>query len=174
MLTIDPVLPAKEDTLYKGLYIVIIHLFRIPPHLFLAYNGKLFSISISGPKPNEPLVGLIRASSQKAFPVLFCKIKENNSTEEFIFKCLENTVEKHQKVSLSGATCLSPLKSFFEETYSLNMNRVHFIFDLIPLLESEKLIEAYYSIGFNETSLIINSYGQNEIDREIVRALSSL
>ncbi len=172
MLRIDHIVPAKEDALYKGLYIVIIHLFRIPPHLFLAFNGKLFSITISGPKPNEPIEGIIRASSQKFFPILFCKIKENNIAEEYILKSLEKAVEKHQKVSLAGATCLSPLKSFFEEVYSLNMKNVNFIFDFIPLLESEKLIEAYYSIGFSDTSLTINSYGQNEIDQEILRALS--
>ena len=174
MLTIHPVFPAKEDELYKGLYIVIIHLSRIPPHLFLAYNGELFSITISGPKPNEPLVVLIRASSQKAFPILFCKIKENNTSSEIILKSLELAVEKHQQVKVGGASCLAPLKSFFEEVYSLNIKNVNFIFDLIPLLESEKLIEAYHSIGFKDTSITINGYTQAEIDQEILRASSSL
>ena len=105
---------------------------------------------------------------------LILKIKENNTSSEIILKSLELAVEKHQQVKVGGASCLAPLKSFFEEVYSLNIKNVNFIFDLIPLLESEKLIEAYHSIGFKDTSITINGYTQAEIDQEILRASSSL
>jgi hypothetical protein len=166
------ILPADPAELSKGLYVVIVHPARVPPHLILSWYGKLFSITVNGPRPNEDLGDLLSVFAARSWPLLFCKIKLPAVSNKEVLTSLNSVLEQHQRVEVGGATCLSPLKSFFNATYDLDTGSVNFIYDLIPFLEEKQLVEGYSSFHMAASEFGFKPYSKEDIDREIIRAQS--
>jgi hypothetical protein len=161
----------SEDELYDGVYIVVMHATRIPPHIGLIIDKHYHSLTIKGQDINTPIRALIKNIEQRKIPSLFIKIKPHVTfsnaymREHFILN-----VQQFPRVDKGVATCLSPIKLFFDEVYDVPMQEINFLFDLLPHLFEDDLIEFTSTLFVDEADYELPVYTQQELDAEIENA----
>ncbi len=160
----------SENDLMKGLYIVVVHATRIPPHIGLIADEKFHSLSIKGQDINSSIVALIKNSTQRKIPSLFIKIRPHSSfSETYLKEHFITNIQQFPKVDIGVATCLSPLKLFFNEVYNVAMNDINYLFELIPRLYSDGLIENISSLFVDEKKYQLPVYTEIEINAGITQ-----
>jgi hypothetical protein len=159
----------NSTDLLKGMYIVVIHATRIPPHIGLIADAKFHSLSIKGQDINTSVEALIKNSNQRKIPSLFIKIKPHNTFSELYLKeHFITNIQQFPKVDIAVATCLSPVKLFFEEVYNVAMDDINYLF--VPKLYSEGLIENISSLFVDEKKYQLPVYTDIEINAGITQA----
>ncbi|MCW3083911.1 MAG: hypothetical protein JWP12_1277 [Bacteroidetes bacterium] len=153
------------------MYIVIVHASRIPPHIGIIADQAYHSLSIKGQELNVPVAAFIRNTTLRKIPCLFIRINAHPVYDAAHLKAhFISSVQQFSKVAVGSATCLSPVKLFFEETYKLNLQEVHSIFELIPKLEAEGLIGATSSLFIPGERFQLPTYSMEEINKGIAQA----
>ena len=143
--------PFSEEDLQKGLYIAVIHATRIPPHIGIIADKHYNSLTIKGQTINTSVTALIKNSVIRKIPSLFIKIKPHPTFSELYLKeHFITNVQQFQRVDTGVATCLSPIKLFFEEVYDVSMNDVNYLYELLPKLHAEGLIEHTTALHLDE------------------------
>lgn len=142
----------SENELSKGVYFAVVHATRIPPHIGLIIDGSYCSLSIKGQDINIGADVIIKNSFIRKIPTLFIKIKSHNTFSDlYLLEHFITNIQQFPRVDVGVATCLSPIKLFFDEVYGLSMKDVNYLYELLPLLESEGLIESVSGLFINET-----------------------
>ncbi len=160
-----------ENFKFKGLFITILHAYRIPPHIGLIIDGNYYSLTIKGRELNVSTDTYLRNIKQKNIPTLFFQLKKHPIfSTDYLKEHFILNISKFDKVAVNKATCLSPIKLFFEETYAIDISDINFIYELIPHLESLELIENIYSKNIEEKEFELPSYSLDEINEEIKQA----
>src|ERR1035437_2846562 len=160
-----------EADLLKGLYIVVIHATRIPPHIGIISNNFYHSLTIKGHEINVPVEVLIRNTTQRKIPSLFIKIKKHPIfSYDYLNEHFISNVKQFPIVDVGVATCLSPVKLFFEEAFTLPMNNVNYLYELLPIIEKKKLIENISSLFVDEKNYQLPVYTLAEINKGIEQA----
>ncbi|MEO6883163.1 MAG: hypothetical protein ABI199_03960 [Bacteroidia bacterium] len=155
---VTEVFPATENFFLNDVFLVIINATKIPPHLALALNGKLFSLSVKGISMDGEIGSFIKLIHQKRIETLFVKLTvptlfTMEQLREEIKKCLL----VHPKVDVENATCLTPIKDFCGSIYQLETKKINFVFDLLPELEKQKKIQNTYHFNL-EKHLVNNTF----------------
>ena len=158
----------EEIDLSKGLYIAVIHATRIPPHIGMIADKMYHSLSIKGQDINTSTKALIKNSNIRKIPSLFIKIKSHPTFSDiYLREHFITNVQQFERVDIGVATCLSPIKLFFEEVYNLQMKDVNYLYELLPVLESEGLIESISSLHLDEKNYQLPVYANKEINAGI-------
>ena len=155
----------NPEDLNEGLYIFMYRATRIPPHLGIINNGKLFEITLKGPNVNYPASRFVDIIKSKYTKTIFFKLSVPEN-EYLINETIEEKVWKYNKVSLS-TSCLFPIKDFLENTYNIDVQQASFIFELLPVLKKEGLIERVFQLNMerhmNDNVIELSTYTQEEI-----------
>ncbi|MBL7884153.1 MAG: hypothetical protein JNL69_08785 [Bacteroidia bacterium] len=161
----------SETDLLNGLYIVILHAKRTPPHIGLIVDKQYHSLTIKGHEINVSVEALIRNVSQRKIPSLFVKIKPHLTFSSLYLKeHFITTIAQFPKVAVNVATCLSPIKQFFEENYAVSSDNINYLFDLLPVLEDMELIEHSTSLFIDEEHFHLPLYNLAELNKGIDKA----
>ncbi|MES2593330.1 MAG: hypothetical protein V4608_15715 [Bacteroidota bacterium] len=154
-----------ETALLKGLYITVIHATRIPPHIGMIAGGSYHSLTVKGQDINTSVSALIKNTNQRKIPSLFIKIKPHSTFSDEYLKehCITN-IQQFPRVDVGIATCLSPIKLFFDEVYNLPVNNVNYLFELVPALYSAGLIESISSLFIDTKEYQLPVYSSKEIN----------
>jgi hypothetical protein len=160
----------SEEDLLKGLYIVVIHATRIPPHIGLIADKKYHSLTVKGQDINISVSALIKNIVQRKTSSLFIKIKSHNTFSNlYLREHFITNVQQFQRVDVGVATCLSPMKLFFEEVYNVPTSNVNYLYELLPILQGEGLIEHTASLFVEEKNYQLPLYTLSEINEGIER-----
>lgn len=160
-----------EDDLMKGAYIAITHATRVPPHIGMIINNKYHSLTVKGQETDKNVHALVKNSIIRKIPSVFIKVKQHSTfSYEYLNEHFISNVQQFTKVEAGKATCLSPVKLFFEEVYGLPLEKINYIFDLLPLLEKQGLIERVSSLCIEESEFQLPFYSFDEINKEIEKA----
>lgn len=156
IFTIDQPLPYLKELEHKGdMYLTLINATRIPPHLGITFQGKVFHQTIEGLKIT-PLRTLEIISVQKKIPIIFLQIKAEPLTIAEITKHFEET-----DIS-SENTCLSPLARIL--CNNSNPDTVH---HLIHLLVLQNKTGEILSFMHNKKQYILPHYTKEEVKAHI-------
>ncbi len=165
--TLSHIAPANPELLRKDVFIVLLHATRIPPHIGMLTNGFYHSLSVKGQDLDVPIDILWKGVVQRKIPSLFIKIRSlRDSTPELLSGEFKKHVRCFNRVDRGVATCLSPLKLFFAEQFGLSMEKVNYLYELLPLLESKELIGQVFGYGLDvhtESSFTLPYYTMDEI-----------
>lgn len=168
-VAIDAAFSGEE--LLKGVWLVIIHATRIPPHVGMIAGEKYHSLTIKGQEVNIAPEALIRNNTQRKIPSLFIKIKPHATfSNEYLKEHFISNVCRFPKVAPDAATCLSPVKLFFEEVYNVETTDAHSIFELLPKLEAKGLIESSSAMFIEEKAFQLPLYSIAELNTGIRKA----
>lgn len=165
----------NEDDLLKGLYIAVVHATRIPPHIGLIMDGKYYSLSIKGQDINTTVTALIKNTKQRKIPSIFIKIRSHNTfSTTYLKEHFITNIQQFPKVDIGVATCLSPIRLFFDEVYNVSMNEINYLFELVPKLYSEDLIENTFALFVDEKKYQLPVYTAAEINAGIQQVKNDL
>jgi hypothetical protein len=154
-----------ESELLKGIHIAILHATKIPPHIGMIMDKKYHSLSIKGQDINTDVAVLIKNSSIRKIPTVFIKIKDHPTFSNiYLREHFITNIQQFNRVDIGVATCLSPIKLFFEDVYNLSMTDINYLFELIPLLESDGLIESVSALNLDQNSYEFPVYTNKEIN----------
>lgn len=158
----------SEEDLLKGIYLVILHANRIPPHIGMIAGKKYHSLTVKGQEINYSIETLLKNIRIRKIPSLFIKLKKHPVLSlDFLSESFILNIQQFNKVESGEATCLSPVKLFFEENFDLSSDQSNFIFELLPILEKRKLIESTYSLFIEHEEFELPVYSMEELEREI-------
>lgn len=162
---VDPLL------LNKATYIVILHAHRVPPHIGMIIGKEYHSLTIKGHELNVSTEALMRNISQRKIASLFVEIKQHPTfSQDYLKEHFITNIRNYSKVQVGHATCLSPIKDFFEENYSLEKEQVNYLFELLPVLQEKGLINSCSAAFIDEQDFQLPVYSLSELNDGINKA----
>jgi hypothetical protein len=180
----------SEINLEKGVFIFIHRASKIPPHIGMVINGKLFEISINGPEYNLSGSAMLQTAQKRGVEVVFIELitpnlyttEENslrqltevgeviNPKEKEIELLITNLVKHYFKVS-NEVSCLNPIKDFIQKTYQIDVSKANFIFELLPILYSNKVVKTSFEVNLTnkliDHSFLLKKYTKQDIENSI-------
>ena len=165
---IPNILPAQEALLLNDVYLVILYATRVPPHLAVSINGKLFTLTVKGATVDGELKALLKLIQQRNIDSIFIKLSVPPVfTMEELRKEIKKYTLAYPRVDIGIATCLSPIKDFCFEIYDTEVQRVNYVFDLLPKLYEKNIITSCYHLNLDRylsgDSFHLAKYTMNEI-----------
>jgi hypothetical protein len=157
----------NEKELEKGVFIAVVHATRTPPHIGMIASKKYHSLSVKGQDINTPVEAFVKNSLIRKIPTLFIKIKSHPVfSDVYLSEHFITNVQQFQRVDIGIATCLSPIKLFFEDVYNVSMKDINYLYELLPALETAGLIEST-SVLFVNDDYSLPVYTSKEINKGI-------
>lgn len=169
-------LPLEEKQLDDGVYLLILNARTVPPHLLLTVSGKVYGISTKGPSFDQSVDVYLNYVKKKNIESVFVKLKlPAIYTDDQMLDSVRSIVKAYPRVDIGAATCLSPIKDFMNQIYSTEVHDVHLIFDLLPKLKSQNIIEGYFQLNLDDAmakgELLMKKYSVFEVNEAIIKAL---
>jgi hypothetical protein len=154
------------DKLNTGLFIFMFRASRIPPHLGIITNGKLYDISIIGPNLGLSVVDFYNTIVKRKTETVFIELEKPNSND--LELVIEEQVKKYWKVT-KEVSCLSPIRDFIEEVYNhKDVQQANFIFDLLPILQQQKIVKEISEVNLSNklinNTLELKKYTEKDIE----------
>ncbi len=168
--------PLVKEQLYEGVYLLILNARTVPPHLSLTVSGKVYGISTKGPTFDKDVNIYLQHIQQKHIESVFVKLKlPSLYTDEEMLASVRAVVKAYPRVDIGAATCLSPIKDFVHSSYQTEVHDVHLIFDLLPKLHAQGIIEGYYQLNLDDAmskgELLMRKYSVFEVNEAIHEAM---
>jgi len=161
----------SADELKKGVVLVLLHARRIPPHVGMIIDKTYQSLTIKGHELSVSLDALLRTINHKDKEVIFIKIKKHPTfSDEYLKEHFVSNILQFDKVEENGATCLHPIRLFFEEAYSLNTENVNYVFDLIEEINKNNMVDAVFFKNIQADIIELPVYNQRDINEGICKA----
>ena len=150
----------SEDSLDKITGILLSGLNFKPPHLSLVINGQYYSCSANSVKSNISFRRIYNSLKKRKYLMLFCEL---NLSISFI---KARNIFQNYGVLKENNTCLGPIKKTIESELKSNI-QADFIFELLPFLETKKLVNSYFHFGLktetNDNYFHLPRYTKDEI-----------
>jgi hypothetical protein len=162
---------ANTEALAKNCWLVILHASRIPPHVALMINGNYNSLTIKERELDIDLAALLKTISQKKIESLFIKIeKQPVFSEDYQLQVFQEQLKQFTAVKPGEATCLSPVKLFFQEFYAVR-NDDKLLFEFIEELANNNYISDVIGLNIKNREenniFTFSSYTAEELQNRI-------
>jgi len=153
-----------EEKLLKGTFLFIYRATRIPPHIGVITNGLLYDITSVGPNTDLAVSSFFKTAVKRNTEVLFVEL---NLPEADTNTIIIEKVNKHWKVT-PETSCLDPVKEFLYEVCNIDLKEATFLFDLLPVLEDNNLIEGIFELNLQKeirnNIFELHTYTQKDIE----------
>jgi|ERR1051326_3394755 hypothetical protein len=175
---ISNLLPANDTLLKNGVYLVLLYATRVPPHLLVSVNGKIFTLSVKGATVDGELDTLLKLIRKKNIETIFIKLSlPLLFTLEQLKEEIRSCTLAYPRADIGIATCLSPIKDFCHSVYETETKNVNLIFDLLPKLQERNAMKDCYHLNCEKylsgNSFALNKYDVNDV-YEAIRQSSLL
>ena len=145
---------------------------RIPPHIGIVTDGKLYDITSVGPNIDLPVKDFYKTILKRKTEVLFIELEKPVGID--LSQKITEKVREHWKVTVD-TSCLSPIKDFINDVYEVDVNDVKFIFELLPILFERNLIKDVSQLNLSNkiinNCLELTKYTEKDIEN-CIEALS--
>ncbi|MBI4947865.1 MAG: hypothetical protein HY840_15855 [Bacteroidetes bacterium] len=163
---IPNLLPATEAVLMNDVYLILLYANRIPPHLLISVNGKIFTLSVKGANVDGELPALLSLIRRKNIETIFIQLhvpaffRTEQLREE-----IRNCTLAYPRADIGVASCLAPIKDFCHSVYDTDSKDVNLIFDLLPKLQEKNAMRNCYHMNLHLTSntFEIKRYEVNDV-----------
>ena len=163
---ISNLLPATEAVLMNDVYLVLLYATRIPPHLLVSVNGKIFTLSVKGATVDGELPALLKLIRKKSIETVFIRLQMPLLfTIEQLRDEIRNCTLAYPRADIGIATCLTPIKDFCHTVYDTETKNVNLIFDLLPKLQEKNALKDCYQMNLQPISnnFEIRNYEVNDV-----------
>lgn len=142
--------PFDLQSCLVGSWLVLLHARRIPPHVGLVINGHYNSLTVKGHELDVPVEAIYKAVQLKKIESLFIKVIDHPVfSRDYQLAVLQEMIQSYPSVKHDVATCLSPLKEFFQEFYALPLQANELLFDFITRLNANHYLEKALPINIH-------------------------
>jgi hypothetical protein len=161
---------TDTKVLSKNAWLVILHASRIPPHVGLMINGNYNSLTIKERELNVSQEALLKTVSQKKIEALFIGLKKHPVfSSEHQLNIFQHQLQQFTSVKQGEATCLSPIKLFFEEFYAIKKDESTLLFDFLDILNKNDYVHETFSLNLLTKEFIFNTYSPSELQDRITQ-----
>jgi hypothetical protein len=139
----------EDNKVAHGLWIVLYHADRIPPHLMLVSEGHYYSLSVKGNHLGEPVEPMLRYARSKKHKLIFFQVQlpsEIAYSEEF----LRSFFKRYIAPEAGKITCLYPIREFLEALSPKGFIHSAFVFELFALLEKSGFSGEHFHLNMDE------------------------
>jgi len=162
---------TTDNSLNKGLWIVVLHATRIPPHVGLLFDGMYFSFNLKGLELNVSLSVLLRTIELQNIKTLFIKIRNHPVFSiHYLREVFENELKNYTKLTAQN-TCFKPVKLFFEENFLFCSCSMNYLFELFPALDENNMIENTIGLHLNghihDSNFYLKEYSIDQIKSKL-------
>lgn len=168
----------KTALVRKGIFLVLLHANRLPPHIGMMIDFTYHSLSIKGAELNIRGEALLKNISLRKIATVMMRIKKHPVfSNEHLGECFAEMVRQHESLGAGGNTCLSPVKLFFEEFYAIDKGKIDLVFDLLAALRQNNFAEdaSGAHLGpLKENIFYLQPYKRQDLDRQIEAELLKL
>jgi hypothetical protein len=137
----------NQRDLGKGAWLAILHAQRIPPHIGMILNGNYNSLTIKGREMNLQCGLLVKAIERNKIKSAFIRLADHPvfSTGHQL-EIFQEQLKKFDAVKQNEATCLTPVKLFFNEFYAIDSPETELFYDFLHQLSQNKFIHSASAI----------------------------
>ena len=165
---ISNLLPADDVVLKNDVYLVLLYATRVPPHLLISVNGKIFTLNLTGASVDGELSALLTLIRKKRIETIFIRLTlPPLFTIEQLKEEIRNCTLAYPRVDIGIATCLTPIKDFCHTIYNTETKNVNLIFDLLPKLQERNALKDCYQMNLrfpsNINSFELRKYEVNDV-----------
>lgn len=147
---ISNILPAADAVLMNDVYLVLLYATRIPPHLLVSVNGKLFTLTVKSASVDGELSALLTLIRRKKIETIFIRLQMPELfTMEQLRDEIRNCTLAYPHADIGIASCLTPIKDFCHLVYDTDTKNVNLIFDLLPKLQERNAVKDCYQMNLN-------------------------
>lgn len=151
---ISNLLPATEAVLMNDVYLVLLYATRVPPHLLISINGKIFTLSVKGATVDGELPALLTLIRRKNIETVFIRLAlPPLFTLDQLSKEIRDCTLAYPRADIGIATCLTPIKDFCHSIYDTESKNVNLIFDLLPKLQERNAMKDCYQMNLRLTPI---------------------
>lgn len=152
----------------NDVYLILLYAARIPPHLLISVQGKIFTLSVKGATVDGELPALLTLIRRKSIETIFIRLQIPSlftigQLREEIRKCML----AYPRADIGIATCLSPIKDFCHSVYDTETKNINLIFDLLPKLHENSIIKNCHHLNLgnylSDNSFSMNHYKVNDV-----------
>lgn len=159
----------------SGIYLVLLNVTRVPPHLAIAIDGKLYTLSVKGPAVEGEFGSLLRTVRQRSIESIFIRLAvPAEYTAAQLTEEMKKCVLAYPRVDVGLATCLAPIKDFCHSVFNIDTKKIHFIYELLPALSVINALAACHHLNLDEhlqeNNFFLKKYSMDDINEEIKRA----
>lgn len=163
---------AKLDDLQEGVYLILLNPHQVPPHLLMSVGGKVFSISTKGVELDKPIEVYWKLIHKYNFTALYVQLElPEFFTLDQLQERIRTITSGFPNVSVSGVSCLMPLKSFYQETYQVENNQIQLVFDLLDEMKRNKHAKQFLHTNLEkeikEGKFLMERYSVFEVNEAI-------
>jgi len=155
----------------KGIYMVLLHANRVPPHIGIMIDNEYHSLTLKGQELNISGNVLLKNCGVRKIPTIFIKIKKHPVfSNQHLNECFIEQVKMFEKVNTEGNTCLSPIKLFFDEFYAIDKSKIGLIFDLLDALKENDFVTETCGMNLGEMNgniFYLQPYNEAELQLQI-------
>jgi hypothetical protein len=139
------------NAIKRGIYLVLQHANRIPPHIGIMIDNEYHSLTVKGQEISVSGNALLKNIGLRKIPTIFVKIKKHPVfSNQHLNESFIEQMKQFDKVNADGNTCLSPIKLFFDEFYAIKKENVQLIFDLLDGLKENDFIDETCGMNLGE------------------------
>jgi hypothetical protein len=151
------ILPLYESTvLTTGVYLLIIHADKIPPHLGIMIDGKFYSQKVNGKDLGVDYKKLLKIIQKKNIPTLFYALNSvSKKSIKTVFEYIPSEIKNKQ-------TCLNPINRALTEGEDFQI-----VSELISYLEENNQVEEVYGLNLPNSFVAIPSYSREDVEKRI-------
>ena len=165
---ISNLFPADDVVLKNDVYLVLLYATRVPPHLLISVNGKIFTLNLTGASVDGELSALLTLIRKKRIETIFIRLSlPPLFTIEQLKEEIRNCTLAYPRVDIGIATCLTPIKDFCHTIYDTETKNVNLIFDLLPKLQERNAMKDCYHLNLEKyllnDSFSLNVYQVNDV-----------
>jgi len=162
----------------RGIYLVLLHANRVPPHIGMMIDHTYHSLSIKGREVNVSGDALLKNISLRKIPAVFVEIEKHPVfSDSHLSESFAEQVMSFDKVNTEGNTCLSPVRLFFEEFYAIDKRKISLVFDLLrELAENQYSRNAFgaHLGALKENIFYLQPYNRRDLEKQIEEELAKL
>lgn len=156
--------------LNKDSWLVILHANRIPPHIGLLINGNYNSLTIKGHELNVNIEALLKTISQKKIESVFIGLKKHPVFSlDHQLSMFQEMIKNFEQVKHDHATCLTPIKLFFQEFYAVTSIEEELFFEFIKRLNDNSYLQSASALNFdlNKNLIEFPFYSTEQLNEQI-------
>ena len=142
--------------LKQGVFIVGLHVDKIPPHVGLVVDGHYFSLKVHNKDYDVLFSSLEVIIQRKKIPTLVVEIQPSISLNQ-----VRSVFENYGAAILPGDSCMSPLLSM------LRMPQTYLLDDVLSALEQSGQVKEVYGIHLSSTYEGIPMYSNEDVQQRI-------
>ncbi len=148
----------EKNQLLKGVFIWVIHVNKIPPHIGISSNGIFYSLKVNGKDNGIPTDIILKLIEKKKIHTLFIELKSLELCE------LDLIYNRFKDLSSPEITCLTPIIEFLKED-----SKIETVSELLVNLDKKNQIKSFFGLNLTDDFVGIPSYSKIDIQNRILK-----